>query len=433
MYTTIAHFRPTTDLFPNLRSIAYQTDRGGIDAMAPLIITSGTRVRQLQFTPARDIPSSFDCIIARLPHLQRLQITTSVPDLSLVKLMNGLEELESLTCRTTEVTQTLLSAAVGHGALSTFVVDSLWGGTTKHVYFPCGVPSRLVKLSLHMSIEKWLELMEQDVPPSLRTLEIEAGSRQVGYQYIRQLFDDIAEAAPDLEHLKFTYHSRNTGDGALRMASLGPLARCRQLRSVSVRHRFGVDISRDELQNLLRAWPGLTKLELSYTLRPVTLDWVPGKIPWSAPSLPLSALDVFAAECPQIRELALCVDADIITPDYHVRPALRHLESFDITLSTISNPFPVAKYLARTIATRALPAWQETCQPVSGDDARAAVKAAEPLWKRTRDLLELLHSERDRMDAKWSDDLRRANARVEALEQELALLRPKPIPMKKRR
>lgn len=189
-----------------------------------------------------------------------------------------------------------------------------------------------------------------------------------------------------------------------------------------IHSRFAIhaaSLSIPEMQEILTSWQGLVSLRLTYNLNPLNGQGKAVEAQWWEPVLPLSILDLFSTLRPQIRELALFVHTSKIEEPGLSLPPLQHLESLDITFSSITNSSAVAAYLAQRVASNTIPIWQPD-RAIWTTNAQEHLAGAKAQWKQAGDLFVLLRDQRLKLQEEWAAELRAAKAEVESLKKELA-------------
>jgi hypothetical protein len=98
-------------------------------------------------------------------------------------------------------------------------------------------------------------------------------------------------------------------------------------------------LTNGDMELMALAWPALEVFTLGLGTWHLLND--------STPCLSLCALDILCAHCPEIRSVRLTMNTDPVpaTPARLTRPKSGPLKSLDFSLSTIKDPYAIAKWL----------------------------------------------------------------------------------------
>lgn len=370
-----------------------------------------------------DLISILSYILSRLPRLKHLVLTPKCQGSLIQRCFQALPDGEILFCRPNEDTDLVLAACSRLTKLANLTIWGDWGVSLRNFQFQGGTFSSLRKLSMRTLLEDWIRLLESgNLPPSLMMLVAEGGSLAPSSIDLARLFRGVASAASQL--IIFNFKHQSTTTPAIKFQDIHPLLTCKHLRTVSIRHTLGVDVSQNEIEQMLDAWPNLSTLILSYTQTPNGPRGLSTHLDWSPPTLPITVLDVFAAKRPRMWMISLCMHAEL--PDLlddgsnqvgPPPPVLERLHTLNITFSTITKPDAVALYLAERLSQGTKVIWDS--YRAQND---APLKQAEAQWGEVVLFLNTLRKQRAALERRFKAEISRIEENLE-LELENRIIR----------
>ncbi|KAG1764421.1 hypothetical protein EDD22DRAFT_883407 [Suillus occidentalis] len=403
----MARTRTTLDMLPNLHTLEWVYD--DIDCMerAPLFMHQRLRHLIISAPPLRhkDKVSFFLDICVRAPHIHSLDLR--VPycvqyiEAAILELLRGLPDLKKVIFPEFFLTSSIVSelARMKHIKIVQFEYGFDQGlGDEKDVdtFAPVleqGAFPALLDLAVTARIEHVMRFVNADFAPvNLTSLYINTYVEHKPEE-LHTLFVTLSERCSRLSQLYVLLAHHVTGELELVPAkqitfnTLTPLLSFPNLVTFQVTHKYPVNITLEEIEELAYRWPTLESLTLNeepLVMGEFTLD--------------LRALVPFARLCPKLRRLGLFIDANPanIPPTLELKP-FAALCVLSVGTSRACDPEAVAAFLSHLCPPKCAlevgVTWTsfgvQSCR-VLDDDVRMEISRRFNSWKSIRNILPVL-------------------------------------------
>lgn len=406
VFTLVASTRPILTILPNLRSLAFFSHRTHDEFMTPLLLFLGRTLQHLSIGNwPEGIASAMEHIPVRAPALKSLRVEQIRCDAeALAACIARLTELRDLVCYPASPAL-ILDAASTLPRLTNLTIYAYappqQAPQLTLMKFTPGTFKNLKTLAMKETMETWAALVEGgDAPQSLRALSIDGCAHLPGSAATRRLLAALPVALPLLDTLSVRDHSATAADAPLKFDDIKPLCAYQGLSTLYVFHACGVDIEAEEMGEMLDCCTKLKHFVLSYLPQPVSPSGAPWTPRWTPPPLPLTVLDMVATKRPDIETLGLCLNATIPEATLWADPPSAYgygvfqcLKVFNVSLSPILDPVPVADYLASRTSGPLLLDWV----PFSMGPSTQSLATAGHLWFQAGRILNAIHRQRARL------------------------------------
>lgn len=403
VFAIMSHSRPLEELLPNLSLLEFNSNRGGKEFIAPLLLFTGSWLQDLSVGSwPQEVASSLAYIPQRFPALVDFRIRQLRCDaVSLAACVRPLTKLRSLSCYPSALKPVF--DAVSEIPCLEFLELYVYSNSIESIIFHPGAFTSLSSLHLRVLLDSCVDLFEGgQAPQALETLHIEGSSANAGGGVSRRILNALPQSLPQLTSLTFIDHSSTLEDVPLKFQDIQAVCSLSLLYRLFIRHACGIDMSTEDLKQVLQGCPDLQYLILSYVPLPTTPQGSPRKLKWSRPSLSLTVLDTVATMCPEMCYLGLCLDA--VVPEEQLRdaildpgPVFFNLSHLEITLSPISDPVSVAEYLASRSQGSFVMVWKKF-RAANREEMAEPLKGAEEVWPLANRIVGALHRQSERTE-----------------------------------
>ncbi|KAG8923525.1 hypothetical protein FRC01_012658 [Tulasnella sp. 417] len=434
----LAQFRPAgKEMLPNLRKLTYNARQLPLpEALSSFLVFLSSSVVELelrQLTPG-SMPSLLAYLVGRAPHVLDLKLAGSrsseVDSNALATCLLRLEKLQFINT-SIRLTPALWDAIAQHKGLTyASFASPTWGLPPTATGFQPREFARLERLVIRENFDFLCSLFEsQNDLPKIIWVVFQGGCRGAGRNGFRRLCELLPQKFPNLEVVWLGCHSNAAQeDKALELGDFSPLMQRKNLRYFHLEHPCGVAVTESEFAQLLDAWPGITTLALQYASSNTDSRGIVYPINWTQPILPLSVLDIVAEKIPKVKELSLILDATAALggawkSDQH---QFECLEKLTVSLSSISQPTPVASYLVQRSKKRFS---LEYDPPLSLPGITlASLEEEKNKWDQVAQNLGLLYDQKERLEKEFRMQMQEERARhmrelKDVMDSSLALSR----------
>ncbi|KAG1869261.1 hypothetical protein C8R48DRAFT_631791 [Suillus tomentosus] len=352
----MARTRTTLDMLPNLHTLEWIYE--DVDCMERATLFMHQRLRHLVISapPLRhkDKVSFFLDVCVRAPHLHSLDLRVPYRvqhiETAILELLRGLPDLKTIIFPEFFLTSSIVSelSRMKHINIVQFEYGHEQGfGEEKDVdvfapVFEEGAFPALGDLAVTARIEHVMRFMNADFAPiNLTSLYINTYVEHEPEE-LHTLLVMLSERCRGLSQLYILLAHYVAGESELVPAkqitfnTLAPLLSFPNLGTFQVMHKYPVNITLEEIEELACRWPSLESLTLNeepLIMHDFTLD--------------LRALIPFALHCPKLRRLGLFIDADPskIPPMLELKP-FAALCFLSVGTSRAQDPEAVAAFLS---------------------------------------------------------------------------------------
>lgn len=450
MYEEINRTCPRQELLPNLQRFAWWTVNA--ERQQRSLVFMHPNIKEISMhlydTPAHPLSAYVDDILARVPHLTKLEVRAVAPmreiESQVLALAHGLPQLKSLVVPMYSITSTAIVELSKVPKLETIeFAHPIEGGTGDRadvaefapLLAPGAFPS-LKKFSFSAHLRHAVNFISSpSAPKNLTSLYLQVLAID-NPPILHHFFTVVAEQYAQLTELRVDFllgpdapivtpppppASRPS------LWTIRPILACRRMRKFELRWDYKLSISEADIEELALSWPCLEILLLN-------CDPIPEA---DSPMLTPRALLPFARHCLRLRELALYIDGSRVPPTSAdpVQP-FRALERLAFGSSPVDAVDPMALFLSQLCPVN--------CEIVAGvrwpdaygialDHARVVEHLRAEMsewWNRWTEVGKVLplaikarQDEKGRVVALINEADRRNKCRVEELENELRELR----------
>ncbi|KAG2113408.1 uncharacterized protein F5147DRAFT_680821 [Suillus discolor] len=352
----MARTRTTLDMLPNLHTLEWIYE--DVECMERATLFMHQRLRRLVISapPVRhkDKVSFFLDVCVRAPHLHSLDLRVPYRvqhiETAILELLRGLPDLKTIILPEFFLTSSIVSelSRMKHINIVQFEYGREQGfGEEKDVdiFAPVleeGAFPALWDLAVTARIEHVMRFMNADFAPiNLTSLYINTYVEHEPEE-LHTLLVMLSERCRGLSELYILLAHYVAGESELVPAkqitfnTLAPLLSFPNLSTFQVMHKYPVNITLEEIEELACRWPSLESLTLNeepLIMHDFTLD--------------LRALIPFALHCPKLRRLGLFIDANPsnISPTLELKP-FAALCFLSVGTSRAQDPEAVAAFLS---------------------------------------------------------------------------------------
>ncbi|KAG1744906.1 uncharacterized protein EDB91DRAFT_1121572 [Suillus paluster] len=403
----MARTRTTLEMLPNLHTLEWLFE--DVDCMERATLFMHQRVKHLiisapPFRYKTKTPFFVD-ICVRVPHLQlldlRIPYRAECIETTILELLRGLPDLKKIIFPEFFLTSTIVSelSRMKHINIVQFEYGYEQGfGDERDVdsFAPVleqGAFPALWDLAITACIRDVMKFMNADFAPiNLTSLYINTYVEHKP-QELHTLLVTLSERCRRLSQLYILLSHHITGQLELVPAdqitfnTLKPLLSFPNLTTFQVMHKYPVNITLEEIEELASRWPSLESLTLNE--EPLVMHEFP---------LDLRALVPFARHCPKLRRLGLFIDATptMIPPTPKLKP-FAALYILSLGTSRARDPDAVAAFMSHLcppgckleVGVTWTSFGARSCR-VLDDDVRVEIGKRFAAWKSVRDLLPVL-------------------------------------------
>ncbi|KAG6827936.1 hypothetical protein H0H92_009870 [Tricholoma furcatifolium] len=382
-----------------------------------------------------DVSRVLGDISERMPDLSKLDLRSSVLpfEVEFARLISSLRNLKCITlptpCLTSMITKTVsrleflehLDFSYDQGPAEATDLSSFQPRLSKSS-FPA-----LKKLVIRIPYENALKLLVNLAPssPSNLTLIYLQTRTNEHPAVVYRVVAAVANACPLLQYLQLNYVISGTTtientlpapakERCISIRTLRPLFNCKDLRSLSVKHSYPLDLQPADIEQIATSWTAIQSLLLNS--KPLHLG---------PTDLTLDALVTIARHCPELSALAIFLNADCVPVGPSAQSQLhsfKSLKTLYFGASSIKEEGPVSVFLSRICQKDSL--IRSVDNRFIGDDE--ALKLWGDKWKKVNELLPLLTGlrmeERDRSLHLYKAVERDLRAEVQRLQNKLSEL-----------
>ncbi|OJA11880.1 hypothetical protein AZE42_10384 [Rhizopogon vesiculosus] len=349
----MARTRTTLKIFPKLHTLEWLFE--DIKCMERATLFMHSRVRHIVISApplSHTVKSSFFVdACARMPHIHSLDLrvcyAVHLIEADVLKLLRGLPDLKKVIFPEFYLTSTIVSALSQKSYVKAIQFkhapeQGLGEEARVGSFAPVleqGAFSMLQGLEMTVRLGNVIRFMKIDFAPiNITSLYI---STYVDHnpRELYTLLITLSEYCHFLSrlHIKLLHipgHLKPAPTKQITFDTLRPVFAFQNLSTFKVVHKYPVDISLEEIEELARRWPSLENLHLNeepLVMHDFTLD--------------LQALVPFARHCPQLRSLGLFMDVKKIHTTQQLRP-FTALSVLSVGTSRVCDPAIAAAFLS---------------------------------------------------------------------------------------